>query len=291
MQFARTRPVASFFALALSLSWVVWIPGFLLTDGATAQTLMVVGSFGPAVAAALLTKARGRSLRGWARDMARVRVGARWWLVAVALPVAVAAVSAVVYAVQFGELDPGLLPERIPRWLFGLVFVTLLGGGNEEPGWRGYAVPHLQREYSALTASLVVGAVWALWHLPLYVVPGGYYEGRPFLLFVPLVLAVSVVLTWLYNSTDGSVVAAMVFHAGFNSASVLIPVPLAGLEVTAVRRWHVGVRLASFGLLALALVGYYGSETLSRSSKRTTAVDRDDPTDDHRTGVADAADA
>lgn len=269
MRLVREYPVASFFALALALSWAVWIPGFLLTAGTAAEALMVVGSFGPAVAAALLTKARGRRLREWVLDMARFRVGARWWLAALAIPVAVAAVNAAVYAVGFGDLDFALLPERVPLWLFGLIFVALVGGGNEELGWRGYALPHLQREYSALSASLVVGAVWAAWHLPLYVIPGGYYAGRPFHLFAPLVLAVSVLMTWLYNSADGSVPVAMLFHAGFNSASVLIPVSMAGLETDVVRRWHMGARLAVFGLLALALVAYYGPKTLSRGDRRT----------------------
>lgn len=287
MQIARSHPVVSFFALALGLSWIVWIPGVLSLSGTASEAVVMVGSFGPAVAAVLLVKARGRSVRAWVSEMATFRIGARWWLVALGLPVAVAAVNAVVYAVEFGDLDPSLLPTRAAVWLFGLVFVSLVGGGNEEPGWRGFALPHLQREYSALTASLVVGVVWACWHLPLFVLPSGYYADTPFYLYVPLVLSFSVVLTWLYNSTGGSVPAAILLHAGINSASVLIPASMVGLNEASARIWHLRTRLAVFALVALALVAYYGPETLSSREKRTTSVAKTNRGDGASAGVGD----
>lgn len=289
MRLANEYPVASFFALALGLSWAVWIPGILSFSGSTSTAFVMVGSFGPAVAAVLLTRAQGRSLRAWIGDMARFRVGARWWLAALGLPVAVAAVSTVVFAAEFGSLDRSLLPERVGAWLFGLVYVSLVGGGNEEPGWRGYALPHLQRDHSALTAALVVGAVWAVWHAPLFVLPGGMYADTPLSLYVPMVLALSVVLTWLYNGSGGSVPVAMLFHAGVNSASVLIPASMASVSALSSRAWHLQLRLAVFGAIAVAVVLYYGPETLSARGKRTPGGDGVDPSDDSR-GLGDPAD-
>lgn len=272
MRIAREYPVVSFFALALALSWSIWIPAISLLSGNTSTAVVMVGSFGPAVAGVLLTKAQGRSLRAWVSEMATFRIGARWWLVALGLPVAVAAVSAVFFAVEFGNLDPSLLPNRAARWLFGLLFISLVGGGNEEPGWRGYALPHLQRDYSALTASLVIGVVWAVWHLPLYYLPGGMYAGKSFALFAPMVLAFSVVLTWLYNGSGGSVPAAILLHAGINSASALIPVPAEAVSVLS-RAWHMQLQVAIFAVVAIALVLYYGRETLSARGKRTPPDD------------------
>jgi membrane protease YdiL (CAAX protease family) len=289
MRLLREHPVASFFALALALSWAIWIPGLLLLSEAASTAPVIVGSFGPAVAAALITKARGRSIRAWVAEMAKFRVGARWWLVALGLPVVVAGVNAVAFALEFGGLDPSLLPERAGRWLFGLVFVSLAGGGNEEPGWRGYALPHLQRDYGALTASLAVGAVWAVWHLPMFVLPNGMYAGMSFAVYVPMVLAFSVVLTWLYNGSGGSVPAAILFHAGINSASALIPVSASRLAELSSRGWHMQHRLVVFGLLAVALVLYYGPKTLSARGKKTPEGERVDsagPT----SGLGDPAD-
>jgi membrane protease YdiL (CAAX protease family) len=272
MRIAREYPVVSFFALALALSWAVWIPATPLLSGKTSTAVVMVGSFGPAVAGALLTKAQGRSLRAWISEMVTFRIGARWWLVALGLPVAVAAVSAVAFAFEFGNLDLSLLPNRVARWLFGLLFISLVGGGNEEPGWRGYALPHLQRDYGALTASLVIGAVWAVWHLPLYYLPGGMYAGKSFALFAPMVLAFSVVLTWLYNGSGGSVPAAMLLHAGINSASALIPAPPEAVSVLS-RGWHMQLQVAVFAVVATALVCYYGPKTLSARGKRTPPGD------------------
>lgn len=282
MEFARTRPVASFFVLALALSWAVWIPGTLLLPEAASTALLFAGSFGPAVAGGVLTKAQGGSLRAWLTDMARFRIGTRWWLFAIGLPVAFAAVSTVVYAVWLGPLDLSTLSRRVPLWLFGLVVISLVGGGNEEPGWRGYALPNLQRNHSALTASIVVGVVWAVWHLPLYVLPGGLYAGRPFSLFAPFVVLFSIVMTWFYNSTGGSVPAAMVLHAGFNSANALVPTSLSNPPVQSASRWSLKVRLVCFAVLALALLARYGRETLSNGGKRTADSAQDGPASANR---------
>lgn len=290
MDLVRTRPVASFFALALALSWAVWIPGTLWLPESSVVTVMV-GSFGPAVAAALLVRAQGRSLRAWVGDMARFRVGARWWLVALGLPVLVAGVNAVVFTVFVGDLDFSTLPRRVGLWAANLVPVMLVGGGNEEPGWRGYALPYLQRSHDALTASLVIGVAWAVWHLPLFVLPGGYYAGKPFSLYLPMVASLSVILTWLYNSTDGSVPVAMLFHAGVNTASALIPASLGVLNQGSARLLHMRARLVCFALIAVALTAYYGPETLAAGRKRTFEFDEADSTDGRAARVGDVTDA
>lgn len=289
MRFLGDHPVASFFALTLSLSWAVWIPGTLWLPDSSLPAVLV-GSFGPAVAAALLVRAQGRSLRAWVVDMARFRVGARWWLVALGLPVAVAVVNATFFAVLVGGLEYSVLPRRIVLWVTNLVPVMVLGGGNEEPGWRGYALPYLQRSHDALTASIAIGVVWAVWHLPLFVLPGGYYAGRPFHLYLPMVVSLSVLLTWQYNSTDGSVPVAMLFHAGVNTASVLVPASLGALNLEPTRLLHMRARLICFALVAVALVAYYGRETLSAGGKRTPEAEGPDAAADPAAGVADAPD-
>ncbi len=92
-----------------------------------------------------------------------------------------------------------------------LLLVPGIGGAWEEPGWRGYAQPRLQIGRSALVASLVLGVVWACWHVPLMV--SGIVPWSDLV----LVMAVSVVYAWLFNSADGSVLLTMVFHAAMNT--------------------------------------------------------------------------
>ncbi|MCK5152289.1 MAG: CPBP family intramembrane metalloprotease, partial [Candidatus Thorarchaeota archaeon] len=82
----------------------------------------------------------------------------------------------------------------------------------EEAGWRGFALPKLQERYSALTSSLILGVIWACWHLPLYLI-----ETRmPFYIYLPLVTVLTILFTWLYNNTKGSLIIAVLAHFCFN---------------------------------------------------------------------------
>jgi membrane protease YdiL (CAAX protease family) len=113
-----------------------------------------------------------------------------------------------------------------PDVLFALIgyypFIVLFGGGlNEEPGWRGLAVPLMQRRYSPLVAGLIIGIVWSMWHLPLHatgVVAGGL-ESFPFRFVynVPLGL----LFGWLYNRSEGNLFACVLLHASYNSAGTI----------------------------------------------------------------------
>jgi membrane protease YdiL (CAAX protease family) len=98
--------------------------------------------------------------------------------------------------------------------LQAVVFVLVIG---EEIGWRGYALPILLTRTTAFRASLVIGVVWALWHLPLFYMPEMPQYGRPFLPFVAYTVALSVMLTLLAERTQASVVIATLFHGAVNT--------------------------------------------------------------------------
>jgi membrane protease YdiL (CAAX protease family) len=119
-----------------------------------------------------------------------------------------------VLAVLGYRIDPSLVLGRIPAYLGTLAFVAVLGGGLEEPGWRGFALPHLQRRHTPMVATLILGLAWGIWHVPLY---------GPLGFVVPLVLAFF--YTWLYNRT-GSVLLCILLHASFTPAQnhlILLP--------------------------------------------------------------------
>ena len=94
-----------------------------------------------------------------------------------------------------------------------ILFIPAIGGAWEEPGWRGYALPKLLADRSALTATLVLGVLWSAWHIPVFLVGDQHWSD------LLLVVEVTVVLTWLFQNTFGSVLLAMVFHALNNSVS------------------------------------------------------------------------
>lgn len=223
------RPIVSFVAIAYLFSWSVWIAVSQLVSTAPAQFLaQTLAGFGPAVAASVVVAASGESLRTWVADMAVWRLPARWYLAALGLPVLFAGVEAAAYAVFVGPLDPAVLPGRVSLWMGSFVVALLLTGGNEEPGWRGFLQPRLQQRYSALTAAVIVGVVWTVWHLPLHVVLPELSMGPQSIALLSRIATVplAVLLAWLYNSTDGSVVVAMLFHAGWNTSQFLVPAPM-----------------------------------------------------------------
>lgn len=254
----------AFVLLTIGLSWSLWGGVFLGSGGGSLSTgFLIPGAFGPLLAAAIVTWVSGGRLRTWAAQVTRWRVAPRWYLIAVGVP-AVTALGGVGGAllVAGGSLEPSVLSGRLPVFAFTLLFALVGGGGQEEFGWRGFLLPRLQATYSALTASLLVGLVWAVWHLPLFLMDAPRNETGSFLLYAALVLGLSIIMTWCYNGTGGSVLLAMLLHAGFNASGTLLPV-----TTDVVAQWPLAIdvgMVAGVWVVALAVVVRGGTQTLSR---------------------------
>jgi uncharacterized protein len=198
----QRHPVAAFFVLAYTLSWLAWLPAILLGGG---QAAIIPGAFGPAVAAYLVIRIAGGSVRAWARQILHWRVRPRWYLYALGLPALLFAVVNATLALLGNQIDLSLLGERAPSYLATVVVVALLGGGQEELGWRGFALPRLQQRLTPLQATLLLAFLWGLWHLPIYGI--GFVGPMMFAFFY----------THLYNKT-GSVGLCMLLHGSFTAA-------------------------------------------------------------------------
>ncbi|MEF8828609.1 MAG: type II CAAX endopeptidase family protein [Haloarcula sp.] len=264
------HPVATFAVLAIAVSWTVWIPALSAIDGPAAKAALIPGAFGPLVAGAVVTRMRGDSVRAWLASTLSWRRSGRWYVAAVTLPLAVALGLGGVMVVLAGGFGNGTLRPAIAVFAFNMVFATVLGGGQEEFGWRGFALPSLQARYDALTASLIVGLMWALWHAPLFVFDVYAMNAA---LYAVSVLAFAVVLTWLYNSSRACVPAAILMHGSIN-ASVNLPLQAVG-GPSALPVPFAGLLAGGFGLVAIALIAYYGPQTLSARDVMTpTWTDR-----------------
>ena len=222
MTWLKRHDLAVFLVLAFLLSWWVW--PFVLANPASVAMI----PFGPIIAAFIVLALT----RGWAgvrnllAGIVRWRVGLQWYAVALLLPVAITLVALYLNA-PFGGTTP-TAADFAGWYTLPLIFLstTLINGPlPEEPGWRGFLLPRLQSNYTPLVASLIVGVIWASWHLPLLISdPSGQ---RPALQFTVLVVAQSVVFTWVYNSTRGSVLLVILMHGSFNSfIKFLAPVVL-----------------------------------------------------------------
>ncbi|MFC7228456.1 CPBP family intramembrane metalloprotease [Salinirubellus salinus] len=247
----------------LAFSWGLWtLLLFAVVPSSATVPLIMLGGFGPFVGALLALRLTGRSVRTWLRSNLHYRIPVRWYVLAVLLPPLLIVVSSVVYVTAFGGTYA--LDELVPVWTFGLglVLTFFLGGGQEELGWRGFAQPALQDGVSALGASLLVGVVWFVWHVPLFFVPGSSQAGVPMLPYAAGVLATAVVLGWLYNAT-GSLLVPWLYHASVNPAATYF---LAGVEVLRTPAGY-GTYAVLVGLVAVALVVHYGSTDLAARAR------------------------
>src|SRR5215208_5858284 len=218
-QLMRRHPLVTFFLLAYGLTWAIQIPvaaGVLEGSGWRAVTWV------PAIAALLaaaLTGARG-ALRELGSRLVRWRVGWQWYLVVILGPAAFSLAVAGVYTLLGGSWSeaapPALLEGALLFLPLFLLILTLTDGLGEELAWRGFALPRLLTRYNALVASVVLGVIWALWHLPLLWTQGNGMFHQPVWLLLLDVTAKSVLFTWVFLHTRGSVLIAMLFHGATN---------------------------------------------------------------------------
>jgi uncharacterized protein len=199
---AAHRPLLAFVVLAYAISWSLWLPGVLGVGGVPGYALLVAGAFGPAVAAALVIRWTGGSVGSWFRSLWRVRVPLRFYAYAIGLPIALFGSMNLVLAALGEPVHLDRAGEAALSFLGTFLVVGLIGGGQEEPGWRGFALDRFQARHSPLAATALLGVVWGVWHLPLY---GLGFVGP--MLFV-------VFYTWLWNRT-GSVLLCVLLHAAF----------------------------------------------------------------------------
>lgn len=269
---ADAHPVATFFALAYGISWLAWLGPVLGLSEPVATLGFIVGGYGPALAALVVVWLGSDSVRAWARQIVDWRVAPRWYVAALTIPLLLIALTSAGLELVGTSVDPGLLPERASLVFISFISIALVGGGNEEPGWRGLALPKLQEQYAPVPATLILGVVWALWHLPLLATgPTAFHGLAEFAALAPSIgvrilniVGIAFILTWIYNGT-GSVLLAILAHTGFNTAnSTLVPLPLDVISAGDSTTILVITTVAVWGIVAALFVvtrGQFGYET------------------------------
>jgi len=257
----KKHPLAAFFVLSYVLTW--WASILYLVY----PNPFPVFPYGPFLAALIvagLTVGRG-GVKELLSRLLKWRVGLRWYVLALLLPI-ILAVAAVYLDVLLGAVAPS--SEQLASWpsLFLLFPLTLLIGGplGEEPGWRGYALPRLQTGRSALSASLILGALIALWHLPLLLTAE---EPVPPLAFFPEIIAGMVVISWVYNSTQGSVLMAALMHTSHNAIEGFFADMFSGADLRMLYWILAGVWVVA----AVVVVIWAGPVDLSRKHSKQEA--------------------
>jgi uncharacterized protein len=257
----RKYPVTWFYILAFGISWLGMISivlssrGIAPFDSPYFQFLSIFYVVGPALAAAIVSQvAQGKTgVQTLLKGLIRWRVGLVWYILAVLSPMVLFTVAQVVTKLLSLPVTIAVPQVNLsPYVIFGFG-VSFFANTCEEIGWRGFALPRLQKRYNALLATLIVGILWGLWHFPLVFLAGPMSE-YPFLWFISIVTD-AFMYTWIYNSTKGSILLVALFHGSLN---------IFGAFIT-------GVSPVAYALLncvvAIALIAVLGKVNLSRRER------------------------
>ena len=210
--FLKRHQITIFFVLVIILSWFPWYAGI-----APETATFIPSLLGLAMAFAVNGKQGGLNLL---RSVGRWRVRLRYWLIAWFGVLVIYGIGLGIYLIMGGQAPSFTVFRQelhlLPIWLV-IVFLPWNGAVGEELGWRGYALPRLQQRSGPLIASLVIGTIWGIWHLPSFFNPTSVQASLGLVFLIPFVvgtIANSVIMTWLFNRTKASaLVAGIIWHA------------------------------------------------------------------------------
>ena len=210
-----------FFFITFVASWICF--GLAVILPTIGGVIFLLGVFMPAFVAIWLTARAGgtAALQALFERVFQWRVGVQWYIFAIGYMLAIRLLAALVQRLatgtwpQFGHVEWYLL--------VGAVIISLPVQAGEEIGWRGYALSRLGTRIGYAGGSVLLGVVWAVWHLPtFFLLRGNGNYGQSFPLFLVGVTAISVAMAWLYLHTNGSILLAMLMHSAINQTHEIV---------------------------------------------------------------------
>lgn len=259
-------PLASYFILAFLLMWSLSsIAVFRIINIDNFPLLYILGAWTPTIAAVIVSffvyglKTTVNLLKGWLIW----KVSLRYYIMAI-VPLLCSFLFSLIYSLLILNGSIVINSEISILSLFELlIFSLLLGPTGEEAGWRGFALRFLQKRFNAVIASVILGIIWSVWHLPMWFIPG-LPEGQiPFWLFTVDHIAGTIFLTWIFNSTRGSLLLVCLLHLSQNlafeaiSLFKLIPIEIGYIAIVAVDI-----------ILAVIILLVWGKKNLSTNNKK-----------------------
>lgn len=254
----RRYPLAAYFFLAYAISWLCGWPAAIFPDWPGLLTFLTY--LGPAIAALIVAVVvDGREgIRRLLSPLAKWRIGVHWYMIVLLGPAFMMAGFILLYqllgkgsGVQNAGGILALIGSLALVYISIVIYQSLFVWG-EEIGWRGYALPKLQEKFHPLVASVILGLLWGFWHLPSFFIDGSIHQGVSLLFYVLSMVGYSILYTWVYNGTGGSLLLICLLHAADNASlgyAVVVFPPL--LEEPAFTL----AALALFDLLVIAVAG------------------------------------
>ena len=276
------KPVL-FFIFTFVFTWGLWLPSILaglgidiVIDAETYTAITVpIGAFAPLlVALALVIKQKGWQ-GGWDffRQAFDLKIKPIYLIAAFIIPLMIHILSHYLARVLGFPVADTLFPANlgIPSILIAIPYfflMLIIGGGQEEFGWRGYAQEPLQKRMGVIPASLLIGFVWGLWHLPLWFMPGDGHSTYPYIAFLIMTTSISIVYGWLYNASHKKLLTVIIFHAMSNTAAPLLPFLIAKEGVPETAYWV----YAAINVLAAVIVGFVIVKAEKKNMDETSAI-------------------
>ncbi len=240
----HSRNPWKFFLLTFAYSWLIWIPSVL--DGlglelpfdvsGYSMVVVIIGAFAPMMAAITLIARDGgwKGIKAFFGRALDFHIKPVYLVIALVLPLVIHGIAHYLALALGLDVARTLFPSDIavPAVVLAIPYfflMLIIGGGQEEFGWRGFAQEPLQEKIGVIPASLVIGAIWGLWHLPLWFMAGDLHSAYSFLAFVMMTTSISIIYAWLYNASGKKLIVVVFFHAMNNTAAPLIPF-LHGIE-------------------------------------------------------------
>jgi uncharacterized protein len=220
-----------FFILAFTWSWGFgFVSLYVMPQSVVGGTILaIVSGFGPSLSGIFVVAffSNHAKLRSWLVQCLNWRIDWRWYAVAFCIPPAIMLLGVALYSLTGGMIQASISNDKLPLFIANFALIFVVGGPlGEEFGWRGFALPAISARLNWRAASLLVGVIWSVWHLPLFYMAGTPQSHMSFLVFLLSTTAESVMFAWLFRNTGQSIVPAMIMHTSINGWMSLILVML-----------------------------------------------------------------
>lgn len=217
-------PIISFFILTFIFSWFFW--SFQIFYKKEIPILRIIGTFSPIICAILVTQINEgkKGIKKLLKPILNYKFNIVWYIFCL-FSTALLSFTAIGISFSLGFTDFSFnelskIYLIIPVFLFVLFFSVL----GEETGWRGFALNKMQKKITPLLSSIIIGIIWGLWHLPLFFIEGNFHQLIPIWLFLIQEIALSIVITLIYNKTNKSLLSVHLFHAASNTTLGILPI-------------------------------------------------------------------
>ncbi len=257
--------------IAFGISWVGWFILILSdTESSFFNPWKLLAAFGPSIAGLIviaLHSGKTSLIKIWHSLINLRGIRWHWYLVSLIIPPAIMLAALGIHIAMGGSglsfNDPAEIYRVIPIFFLVLIFSVL----GEEIGWRGFALPWLQKRFTALQSSLILGLIWSVWHLPLFWIPGDFHQQLPLMWFLIQTVSITILYTWIFNATKGSLLIILLLHTASNTAFGVLPMLPEAASGSLRPAWILNILLVIAASLVIIL---NGSGTLAKHKPRQT---------------------